>query len=113
MPFVLVGDEAFALSEHVLRSYHNKKLTCVILITTRLSGARWIVECTFGILAHNWRIFHRPIDVKLDFCDIIKLAAFYTCTFYVRKNDGIQFNGNVPWKVYILFEQWAEVEVLQ
>jgi len=70
------------------------------------------VECTFGILAHNWRIFHRPIDVKLDFCDIIKLAAFYTCTFYVRKNDGIQFIGNVPWKVYILFEQRAEVEVL-
>jgi len=27
MPFVLVGDEAFALSEHVLRPYPNKKLT--------------------------------------------------------------------------------------
>jgi len=27
MPFVLVDDEAFALSEHVLRSYPNKKLT--------------------------------------------------------------------------------------
>jgi len=27
MPFVLVGEEAFALSEHVLRPYHNKKLT--------------------------------------------------------------------------------------
>ena len=27
MPFVLVGDEAFTLSEHVLRPYPNKKLT--------------------------------------------------------------------------------------
>ena len=27
MPFVLVGDVAFALSEHVLRPYRNKKLT--------------------------------------------------------------------------------------
>jgi len=27
MPFVLVGDEAFALSEHVLRTYPSKKLT--------------------------------------------------------------------------------------
>ena len=27
MPFVPVGDEAFALSEHVLRPYPNKKLT--------------------------------------------------------------------------------------
>ena len=25
MPFVLVGDEAFALSEHVLRPYRNKR----------------------------------------------------------------------------------------
>ena len=29
MPFVLVCDEAFGLSEHVLRPYPNKKLTCL------------------------------------------------------------------------------------
>jgi hypothetical protein len=29
MPFVLVDDEAFALSEHVLRPYPNKYLTCL------------------------------------------------------------------------------------
>ena len=38
IPFVLVGDEAFASSEHVLRPYRNKKLTFLkhiyIYITT-------------------------------------------------------------------------------
>ena len=29
MPFVFVSDEAFALSEHVLRPYPNKKVTCL------------------------------------------------------------------------------------
>jgi len=40
MPFVLLGDEAFALSEHVLRPYPNKKLTFLKLIYNyRLSRA--------------------------------------------------------------------------
>ena len=70
MPFVLVGDEAFALSEHVLRPYPNKTLTRLKRIYNyRLSRARRIVECTFGILANKWRIFQRPIDVKPDFSE--------------------------------------------
>ena len=80
MPFVLVGDETFALSEHVLRPYPNKKLTCLKRIYNyRLSRARRIVECSFGILANKWRMFHRPIYVKPYICDNnTKLATFYT-----------------------------------
>jgi len=41
MPFVLLGDEAFALSEHVLRPYPNKKLTFLKrMYNYRLSRAR-------------------------------------------------------------------------
>ena len=29
-----------------------------------------MVECVFGILANKWRIFHRPLDVTPQFCDI-------------------------------------------
>jgi len=95
MPFVLVGDEAFALSEHVLRQYPNKKLTFLKRIYNyRLSSARRIVECTFGILANKWRIFHRPIDVKPDFCDN-SIQACCVIHNYVRKNDGIQFDDTL------------------
>ena len=42
-------------------------------------------------LANKWRIFHRPIDVKPDFCDNIVKAC---CVLHdcVRKYDGIQFD---------------------
>jgi len=95
MPFVLVGDEAFVLSEHVLRPYPNKKLTFLKRIYNyRLSRARRIVECTFGILANKWRIFHRPIDIKPDFFDIT-IKACCVLHNYVRRNDGIQFDGTL------------------
>jgi hypothetical protein len=42
------------------------------------------------ILANKWRIFHRTIDVKPDFCDNI-IKACCVPHNYVRRNDGIQF----------------------
>ena len=55
-----------------------------------MSKAQRIVECTFGILANKWRIFHRPIDVKPDFCDIIEDCC--VLHNYVKKNYSIQFD---------------------
>jgi hypothetical protein len=67
MPFVLVGNEAFAFLDHVLRPYPNKTLTYLKRIYNyRLPRARRTVECTFGILDNKWTIFHRPVDVKPD-----------------------------------------------
>ena len=42
---------------------------------------------------NKWTIFHRPIGVKPDFCDIIKACGFLHN--YVRKNDGIQFDDTL------------------
>jgi len=56
----------------------------------RLWRARRILEWTFGILANKWRIFHRPNDVKPDFCDNI-VKACCVLQNYVRENEGIQF----------------------
>jgi len=90
-----VGEEAFALSEHVLLPYPNKKSTFLKRIYNyRLSRARRIVECTFGILANKWRIFHRPINVKPDFCDNI-IKACCVLHNYVGKNGGIQFGDTL------------------
>ena len=64
MPFMIAGDETFALSEHVLRPYLNRNLSVQQRIYSyRLTGVRRMVECAFGILANKWRIFHRPLDV--------------------------------------------------
>ena len=52
------------------------------------------MESTFGILANKWRILHRPIDVKPDFCGNI-IKSCYVLHNYVQKNDGIQFDGTL------------------
>lgn len=95
MPFVFVGDEAFSLSESVLRPYAKKNLTCLKRIFNyRLCRARRMVECTFGILANKWRIFHRPLDTNPEFSDSIIKACCVLHNF-VRCNDGKRMEQNV------------------
>jgi hypothetical protein len=66
-PFVFVGDEAFGLSENVLRHYGGKNLSeKKKIFNYRLSRARWYIECSFGILANKWRILRRPLDVDIE-----------------------------------------------
>jgi len=49
MPFVIVGDEAFAWSEHVLRPYQNRNLSVQQRIHNYgLTRARRMVERAFG-----------------------------------------------------------------
>lgn len=49
-----------------------------------------MVECTFGILANKWRIFHRPLDVNINFCiGIIKACCILHN--YIRIKNGIRF----------------------
>lgn len=53
----------------------------------RLSRARRYVESSFGILSNKWQVFHKAINVNVDFAkNIIK-----TCCIlhnFVRSRDG-------------------------
>ncbi|XP_068091227.1 uncharacterized protein [Hyperolius riggenbachi] len=50
-PCVFVADEAFALSEHVMRPYAQRDMTHKkVVFNNRLTKARQVVECAFGIL---------------------------------------------------------------
>lgn len=54
MPFVLVGDEAFAPSEHIMRPYTRRNLSVKQRVFNyRLTRARRMVECTFGIMTNK------------------------------------------------------------
>jgi hypothetical protein len=79
------------VSQHVLRPYPSRNLDVARRICNyRLTRARRIVECAFGILCNKWRIFRRKIEVRPDFCDVI----FKTCCIlhnFVRQRDGFQF----------------------
>jgi len=95
MLFVIVGDEAFALSEHVSRPYPNRNLsTQQRIYSYRLTRDRRMVECAFGILANKWRIFHRPLDLIPQFCDSIVKACCVLHNF-VRRNGGFQLEDTL------------------
>lgn len=90
LPFILVGDEGFALTPNLLPPYggthlnnDKKKIE---------SRARRYVECAFGILANKWRILHRPIDLNVD----TAIHVIKACTVlhnFVREKDCIHFES--------------------
>lgn len=67
LPYVLVGDEAFQLTDFMLRPYPRRSgLTDEKRIFNyRLSRARRMIEDTFGIMVSKWQILKRPIDATV------------------------------------------------
>ena len=90
--FSFIGDEAFGLSEHMLRPYSGKHLDFEKKIFNyRLSRARRCVECAFGILSNKWRILHRPLNTSVNFAEDIVKACCILHNF-VRQRDGYNFH---------------------
>ena len=64
-PYVIVGDDAFALKSYMMKPYSQKDLTTEKSIYNyRHRRARRISENLFGILANKWRVFQQPLNVS-------------------------------------------------
>ncbi|KAL2093032.1 hypothetical protein ACEWY4_010344 [Coilia grayii] len=65
MPFVFVGDEAFPLRWNLMRPFPGPYVPGEKRIfNSRLSRARLVVECAFGILSSQWRMYRRVIGAS-------------------------------------------------
>ncbi|XP_069606366.1 uncharacterized protein [Ranitomeya imitator] len=65
VPYVLVADEAFQLTRHVMRPYPHRNLDHQgRVFNLQLSRARRLVECTFGILCAKWRVLQSAIQLS-------------------------------------------------
>jgi hypothetical protein len=92
LPYFFIGDEAFSISEHILRPYPGTNLNFTKRIFNyRLSRARRYIECAFGMLTHKWRIFQRPLDVNVNLAIKIIKACCLLHNF-VRERHGVNFN---------------------
>lgn len=87
LPYVLVADEAFQLTEYLLRPYPGKNLSQErTIFNYRLSRARRTIENTFGILVSRWRILKRPIICTVEKC--MKIVQAIVCLHnWLRKQD--------------------------
>nr|XP_023021258.1 protein ANTAGONIST OF LIKE HETEROCHROMATIN PROTEIN 1-like [Leptinotarsa decemlineata] len=98
LPFVLVGDDAFPLSPHLMRAYARKNLNNKKKIFNyRLTRARRFIECAFGSLTNKWRIFHRPLNVSQRLCKKI-IKSCCVLHNYVCLRDGYKFQHTLSMK---------------
>lgn len=86
LPYVFVGDEAFALRSDFLKPFSQRALTRERLVfNRRLSRARRVVENVFGIMANRFRIFHTSINLTLDRIDLVVLTCCVLHNFLRKK----------------------------
>ncbi|KAJ4946323.1 hypothetical protein JOQ06_023990, partial [Pogonophryne albipinna] len=89
LPHVFVGDEAFPLLDNLLRPFPGRQITRKRRIFNyRLSRARLVVECAFGILSSRWRMFRRAITTSPEVTELCVKAACVLHNFLRRKTMG-------------------------
>lgn len=90
LPYVIVGDSAFALSENMMKPYpgvHNRGTTKRIF-NYRLSRSRRIVENVFGLLCAVFRVFRKAMPLKPATCEIVTMACVYLHNFLRRNKQS-------------------------
>lgn len=76
MPYTMVGDAAFPLKTYLMRPFPGNRIPrWRRIFNYRLSRARMVVECAFGILSSRWRVLYTRMNVKPENADCIVTAA--------------------------------------
>lgn len=101
---VLIGDEAFALKTFMMKPFNQRESLRdrrKERYNKRLCRARRVVENAFGIMAQKWRIFLRPIPLKVSKSVKVVKAACILHNFLRSKTCTTQYltklyHTNIP-----------------
>ncbi|XP_018567256.1 uncharacterized protein LOC108907903 [Anoplophora glabripennis] len=88
LPYVVVGDDAFSLSEHMMKPYSRAQMLVDEKKRTfnyYLSKAKRTSENAFGILCAIFRIFFTPIHLKPETIDSVIVVS---CCFHNMLRDN-------------------------
>ncbi|CAK1582010.1 unnamed protein product [Parnassius mnemosyne] len=97
-PFVFIGDEAFALGENLMKPYpqyacNNEQKT----FNYRLSRARSVVECAFGILRTKFGVFQKNINFEPSKAALIVATSCYLHNYLIKTSRKQYLTSS--WKV--------------
>lgn len=86
MPMVVVADEAFQMCGNLLKPYASRGLNFrKKIFNYRLTRARRLVECAFGILTGKWRVFTTSIQLQPQAVDDVIKACVVLHNFVLTK----------------------------
>lgn len=89
MPYTMVGDAAFPLKTYLMRPFPGNRIPrWRKIFNYRLSRARMVVECAFGILASRWRVLHTRMNVQPENADSIVIAACILHNFLINPAEN-------------------------
>ncbi|XP_032518470.2 uncharacterized protein LOC116770939 isoform X3 [Danaus plexippus] len=98
LPHVFVADEAFPLTENIMRPYPSHLLNDEKkrIFNYRLSRARRIVENAFGMLQERFELFQKGIKVQPKYINNIILASTCLHNFIIdgHSMDALSSNTN-------------------
>lgn len=87
--FIFIGDNAFALEEHVLKLYSQKSINYERRIYNyQLSRARNVVENAFGLIAKIFRILLTSINVNPNNINYIVLTICTLHNFLIKYSSS-------------------------
>lgn len=92
-PYVIVADDAFALSKHLLKPYPGTQIagTPERIFNYRLSRARVVSENAFGIISAKFRVLRTPILLSPQKAALVTLACVYLHNFLRRNSNSSNF----------------------
>uniref|UniRef100_A0A6P7FQM5 Uncharacterized protein LOC114331644 n=1 Tax=Diabrotica virgifera virgifera TaxID=50390 RepID=A0A6P7FQM5_DIAVI len=94
IPCVLIGDEAFTLSPYLTRPFPYRQArndNSKERFNYHLCRARRLVENAFLILPHKWRLFFRPLEVKVQTATKLVKAGCVLHNLLRTRNTDEQF----------------------
>jgi len=87
IPYVFLGDEAFALSENLMKPFsgtHHKR-SAEKIFNYRFSRARRVVENVFGICSAVFRVLRKSIILEPEKAELVIMTIIYLHNF-LRKS---------------------------
>ena len=106
-PYVIIGDDAFALKTNLMKPFPQQNLDIQSRICNcRFSRARRVVENVLGILRNRWGIFGSPISLKPGKVELLTITAVCLHNWLI---SGVSKSVYVPQSLFDHIEPTGEI----
>ncbi|XP_065316082.1 uncharacterized protein LOC135924878 [Gordionus sp. m RMFG-2023] len=90
VPHVILGEGGYPLKRYLMKPYIRNNDDNNKIFNYRLSRARRVVECSFGVLTSKWRILLNKVEVSLPvFENIIKACCILHNIILIKENINV------------------------